>query len=194
MVHPAQFRGKFLILMILFSSCFNREQKTDLTMFNSETVKLHLDNGIVMQNDKPFTGYVYTLAANKKDTVEITGFNNGREHGLWKKFYPNGRIMETRYFNNGKKAGTYYAWWPNGVMKLAYHFANGEYNGVCREWTEQKMLVKEMHYKDGYEEGGQKAFYNDGKIKANYVIIKGRRYGLLGTKNCVNVTDSVFKN
>jgi antitoxin component YwqK of YwqJK toxin-antitoxin module len=101
--------------------------------------------------------------------------------------------MEIRHFENGQKVGAYYAWWPNGTLKLAYHFANGEYNGRCSEWNDQKMLVKEMHYKDGYESGSQKEFYNDGKIKANYIMTDGRRYGLLGTKNCVNVSDSIFK-
>jgi antitoxin component YwqK of YwqJK toxin-antitoxin module len=48
------------------------------------------------------------------------------------------------------------------------------------------------HFKDGQEEGSQKLWYDNGKIRANYVIIKGKRYGLLGTKNCKNVSDSIF--
>lgn len=54
--------------------------------------------------------------------------------------------------------------------------------------------MKEMNYKKGFEEGSQKMFYDNGKVKVNYIMINGRRYGLLGTKNCVNVSDSVFKN
>jgi antitoxin component YwqK of YwqJK toxin-antitoxin module len=50
-----------------------------------------------------------------------------------------------------------------------------------------------MNYVMGHESGAQQQFYTDGKIKANYTIIDGRRYGLLGTKNCVNVSDSIFK-
>jgi antitoxin component YwqK of YwqJK toxin-antitoxin module len=50
-----------------------------------------------------------------------------------------------------------------------------------------------MHYKKGYEEGLQQFYYDNGKVKANYFMKAGRRYGLLGTKNCVNVSDSIFK-
>ena len=49
-----------------------------------------------------------------------------------------------------------------------------------------------MNYVKGHEEGSQKMYYDNGKIRSNYTIIAGRRYGLLGTKNCVNVADSVF--
>jgi antitoxin component YwqK of YwqJK toxin-antitoxin module len=55
-------------------------------------------------------------------------------------------------------------------------------------------LVKQMNYLKGHEEGPQKWWYDNGKIKANYIIQDGRRFGLLGTKNCINVTDSIFKN
>ena len=39
---------------------------------------------------------------------------------------------------------------------------------------------------------GAKYFYNNGKVRSNYLVINGKRYGLLGTKNCVNVKDSIF--
>jgi hypothetical protein len=37
-------------------------------------------------------------------------------------------------------------------------------------------------------------WYDNGKVKSNYRIIEGRRFGLLGTKNCINVSDSIFNN
>ncbi|GAB4031239.1 toxin-antitoxin system YwqK family antitoxin [Spirosoma gilvum] len=161
--------------------------------FNAISVHLSKQNGLAVANNHPFTGIVYTLSENEKDTVEVVGFLNGKEHGEWKRFYGAGKLAEKRFFNNGQKTGDYLAWWPNGTKKLAYHFENGEYNGVCREWSQSGLLLKEMTYTNGYEEGPQKQFYENGKIKANYVMISGKRYGLLGTKNCVNTTDSLFK-
>ena len=78
-------------------------------------------------------------------------------------------------------------------MQQHYLFSNDEYEGTCREWNEAGRLVKEMNYKAGYEAGSQRSWYDNGRIRANYVIEDGRRYGLLGTKNCVNVSDSIFK-
>jgi Uncharacterized protein conserved in bacteria len=81
----------------------------------------------------------------------------------------------------------------NGNIKISGSFLKGENNGEYKEWNRDGGLVKEMHYKLGYEEGSQKQFYDNGKIRSNYVVSHGKRYGLLGTKNCVNVTDSIFK-
>ena len=49
-------------------------------------------------------------------------------------------------------------------------------------------------YENGYEKGVQKIWWPDGRIKSNYIIKNNRRYGLLGVKNCVNVSDSIFSN
>ncbi|MBE7171968.1 MAG: toxin-antitoxin system YwqK family antitoxin [Williamsia sp.] len=149
-------------------------------------------NGILYLNNLPFTGSVYSLY-NKGDTAEIAGYLQGKEHGSWKQFYPNKKLKQVRRFDRGRKTGVYLAWWENGSKKLAYQFADDEYEGTCREWNSEGILIKEMNYKRGHEEGSQKGFYDNGKIKWNYVIEGGRRWGLLGSKNCVNVSDSIFK-
>lgn len=107
-----------------------------------------------------------------------------------KQFYPSGKIRELRYFENGKKVGDHKTWWENGQVQSHYIFEDDEYEGTCREWNEHGALIREMNYHKGHESGSQKQWYDDGKVRSNYVIIKGRRYGLLGTKNCVNVSDS----
>lgn len=191
MAHPVRFLNNMLLLLLL-QSCAKPE-KPAMPLFNGATIQVAWEDGIVVQNHQPFTGIIYTLQKNGKDTAGIVCFNKGREHGEWQSFYEGGRLREKRFFADGKKTGDYIAWWPNGRRRLVYHFEEGEYEGTCREWTEAGVLIKEMNYKAGYEAGSQQQFYDDGKLKANYVIIEGRRWGLLGTKNCVNVTDSIFK-
>lgn len=181
------------LLWILLASCSGPSGSERLPAFNATTVAIQWRAGLATANNQPFTGMVYRLAENTNDTIEVVGFLNGKEHGEWKRFYDGGKLAERRFFFDGKKTGDYVGWWPNGQKRLFYHFDDGEYNGVCREWSPTGMLLKEMTYKNGYEEGRQQQFYDNGKIKANYIITNGRRYGLLGTKNCVNATDSLFK-
>ncbi len=121
-------------------------------------------------------------------------FVNNLTWAEWKKYYEGGKIKETRRFSLGKKTGDYIAWWPNGSKQLHYFFIDDEYEGNCKEWNEKGLLTKDMNYKKSKEEGLQRWWYDNGKIKANYFIKGGRRYGLLGTKNCINVSDSIFKN
>lgn len=155
-------------------------------------VQITQKNGILFVQNKPYSGTLFALFPNQKDTLFIQNYQAGKEHGVWKQFYNAHQVHEIRYFENGQKVGKYVAWWENGKPKLAYHFEKGEYQGICQEWNPQGTLVKEMHYEKGHEEGSQKVWYDNGKIRSNYVIKNGRRYGLLGTKNCKNVSDSVF--
>jgi antitoxin component YwqK of YwqJK toxin-antitoxin module len=163
-----------------------------LPMYNAATVQITMQQGLAFYQGRPFTGMLYTLAANN-DTIQVTGFNQGKEHGTWRSFYPSNRLQEKRYYHNGQKTGKYIAYWPNGKQKWLYHFNRNEYHGQCLEWNDKGLLVKNMNFNMGYEDGPQHQWYDNGKVKANYLMINGRRYGLLGTKNCVNVSDSIFK-
>ncbi|MBV9986062.1 MAG: hypothetical protein JO301_00165 [Chitinophagaceae bacterium] len=163
-------------------------------MLNAVNIRPVWQNGLLMNDGRPLTASIYSLQPNGRDTASIFCFDQGKENGVWRKFYSNGQLEETRQYDHGIKTGDYLAWWPDGKQKLFYHFKNGEFDGVYREWTDSGILIKEMNYLEGHENGSQKQFFNDGTVKANYTIIGGRRYGLLGTKNCVNVSATIFRN
>ncbi len=163
------------------------------TVINANDAALINRNGIIFYRNQVFSGVVYALYPGTTDTSDIARYLNGREHGSWKKFYENGTLKEMRTFENGKKTGVLTSWWPNGNKQMVYRFNNDEYHGTCREWNEKGSLVKEMNYTMGYEAGDQKSWYDNGTTRSNYIIRNGRRYGLLGTKNCINVSDSIFK-
>lgn len=190
MVRLARLLSNLFLLAFIFSSCYSRKSVTVDALDSSLTYR----GDILFRNGVAFTGKTFSLYAGSVDTAEIRNYYEGKEHGRWKKFYADGKIQESREFDGGRKTGFYVAWWQNGNRKLEYHFDDDEYEGICREWNEHGVLIREMNYAKGHESGTQKMFYDNGKVRANYVIVNGRRYGLLGTKNCVNVSDSVFKN
>lgn len=198
MEHQVQLVNKLLlIILISLVSCNYTDKKTDIPqqqLLNKAEQNFQYANGLLMINNAPYSGKLFTLYPDTKDTAEIAGYINGKEHGGWKKFYPDNKIKEIRYFDNGQKTGEYLAWWPNGTKELQYYFINDEYEGICREWNDAGMITKVLNYKKGHEEGQQQWWYENGKIKANYIIKDGRRFGLLGTKNCINVSDSIFNN
>lgn len=186
----------FLGLIIFLSACeasLNKNDSIDFSVaLNKSEQQITMEHGLLCLNKKPFNGILYTYYPQTKDTAEVTSYKNGKEHGEWRKFYPSGKIKEKRYFKDGRKTNDYIAWWENGQKQLHYFFVDDEYEGSCREWSSDGKLVKLMNYKRGHEEGHQQWWYTNGKVKANYIIQDGRRYGLLGTKNCINVSDSVF--
>lgn len=194
MAQRALFHSSFFIaLLLLLSRCNGHEQQQLPVYKNADAGDCQAINGLQYLHGQPFTGMLYRLYTGSKDTTLLQSFAAGKAHGAWKQFYPGRRLQSIRFFNNGYKTGTYTAWWPNGQQQLEYHFEDDEYEGACSEWNEQGMLVKAMHYHRGHEAGTQQLFYDNGKIRANYIITNGRRYGLLGTKNCINVSEKVFQ-
>ena len=179
------------ILIGLLFSC-SVSNAPELKIQNEETVSTFQKGGIRYVNDSIYTGVLYTEYPQTGDTISYKVFVNGLKEGKWFTNYANGVRAEERYFENGNKEGVFVGWWPNGIKKFEYHFFNDEYEGTCSEWNPEGKLVKEMNYVGGHEFGAQKVWYDNGKIKSNYVVKNGRRYGLLGTKNCVNTSDSLF--
>ncbi len=188
------------IALFLFVFC-NRDEKNINKQNVAENVPLIFkeanDLNFKYQQDtlfyrnKRFSGHQYLLYPNG-DTAFVKPFLAGLEEGMIRKWYPNQQLLEERYYIGGRKEKTHKAWWPNGKLKFIYEFDNDEFNGVNKEWYENGILFKEFHYENGHESGSQKMYWSNGKTRANYVIKNNRRYGLLGTKNCINVADSLF--
>jgi antitoxin component YwqK of YwqJK toxin-antitoxin module len=196
----ARLRNKIAVLCLLGFSVACRmdteknEEPGSFRLLNSTDASISNRNGTVYSNEQRFSGVLYSFYPSTTDTLASASYLHGKEHGPWVKYYPDGTLYEQRSFENGKKTGVLETWWANGTKQTQFTFLNDEYEGTCREWSIDGLLVKEMNYRKGHEEGSQKWWYDNGKIKANYVIRDGRRYGLLGTKNCMNVSDSIFKN
>lgn len=193
--------NKFLILILFFfSSCKNEEisliiskqtKRVPLIYKDASSDLFKMDQDTLYYYNKKFSGIQYSLYK-QGDTAFIKPYLNGLEEGVTKKWFANKQLAEERLFIDGKKEGVHKGWWENGKQKFEFAVSNDEYTNEFKEWDNNGSLVKHFHYKNGQENGSQKLFYVNGKIRANYVIIDGKRYGLLGTKNCKNVSDSIF--
>lgn len=188
----------FVICCLLtFAGCSNNAERQLKTPKNVPLAYVDINNinfvyvqDTVYYKQQHFTGLQLQLYPNG-DTAMVKSFYDGLEEGYSKKWYPNKQLQEQRLYIDGKKEGTHLGWWPNGKLKFKYTFNNDEFDGLCKEWYADGMVFKEFNYKAGHEDGSIKMYWENGKVKANYVIKNGRRYGLLGTKNCINVADSI---
>lgn len=161
-----------------------------LPAINAAKVSISQSGPLTLINGKPANGLLFQLG-DKGDTVFAVPYLDGKENGWSRSYYPNKQRRELRYYRNGWKQGEHKGWYPDGRLAYVYQFKDDVYNGVVKEWSPQGILFRDMNYERGIEVGRQVIRYADGKIKSNYVIKNGVRYGLLGTKNCVNVKDSI---
>lgn len=196
MAQQGRLRNRLLYTLFLFFSLCQapQEEAAPKNSINKEKVSFYTKKGIAYVNGQVFTGTLFVLFPDAKDTSEIQNYLNGKEQGEWLQFYAGQKQKGIRFFKNGKKEGKMSEFWPNGRLKMECYFKNDLYEGPFREWTSGGGMIKEMNYSNGKEQGFQKVWYDNGKIRSNYFISNGRRFGLLGTKNCVNVGKDLVKN
>ena len=184
-----------LPILFLAAGCDRaREDKTASRQapLAADTPGLHFRQDTLYLRESRFTGQILELYPNGDSSYHAC-FVDGIEHGFAKKWYPGGQMLEHRTYYRGKKTGVHVGWWKNGQPKFEYHFSAGEHHGILREWYENGLPYKLFHYQNGYEEGPQQLWWENGSIRANYVVKKGRRYGLIGLKSCINPIDSLMK-
>lgn len=172
-------------------SCSKNEPIVPKTYCQKSSKEITVLNDVVFLNKHKYSGFLFELDSNW-DTISSEGYINGQLSGICRKWYPNKKLLEERMYAGGKKNGKQLAYWENGNKRFEFMSENDAYEGELSEWTFDGKLTHLAHYKDGQEDRSQKLWYDNGKIRANYVIINGKRYGLLGTKNCKNVSDSIF--
>lgn len=153
---------------------------------------LSTKNDTVFFQSEKYSGYLYELNAAGTDTMLLEAYFDGLQNGVSTRWYDSKKIMEQRNYLNGKKNGKQLSFWENGNKRFEFTAKADACEGEMKEWNIGGRLIHLANYKNGQEDGTQKMWYDNGKIRANYVIMHGKRYGLLGTKNCRNVSDSIF--
>lgn len=165
-------------------------QEPPETYVNAYSKSIALRQDTAYLDGRPFSGRLLYFHPSG-DTAACIGYMEGVEEGLSRRWHPNGRPSEHRTFHKGRKVGVHRGWWPDGKPRFEYAFRDGEHHGSMLEWHADGKPHKEFHHRDGHEEGSQRMWWEDGGIRANYVVRNGRRYGLIGVKNCVNQIDGI---
>lgn len=160
MALPERLRNNlFFIFFIFLISCSTMPEK-----INSSDKDLKKEEGVYTYN-----GYVYS--------------------GMLEEYDANGRLLSEVKLVDGKKEGLSKFYWPNGKLKCEANYQNGIYHGSVVRYFENGNLFSSFNYNHGQESGKQQMWKSDGRIKVNYEVINGRKYGLTGVKNCVNVLE-----
>jgi len=192
MAPPVPYRNNMrvviIILLIVCSACEHRPMQSHVipaVWVPAADNSFHQQQGVLLYNQQPFSGYQYTLFLNG-DTAMITPFSNGRISGIAKQWHEHKQLKEVRLFENGQKTGEHRGWWPNGQLQFVYHFNNDVFEGTVQEWFANGQLFRKMYYIQGHENGLQQIWQPNGVVFANYEVRNGRNYGLTGTMHCKN--------
>lgn len=172
-----------LFVAILFFSCV-KEKEIDRSI---EAVNIDQKNGVLHYQAVPFTGVLVGKHSNSELKTK-TEYTDGLKHGKSYTWYADGQLQTKRVFNKGVKTGMHQGWWERGERKFTYYFNDsGQYEGSVKEWYKSGDVYRDLNYKNGKENGSQQVWKSDGRIRANYVVVDGERYGLIGLKRCYTV-------
>jgi hypothetical protein len=76
-------------------------------------------------------------------------YKDGKEHGEFKSWYPNGQPCVHCTYKNGELEGEYKSWYDNGQLYIHCTYKNGELEGEYKEWWDNGELVIRCTYKHG---------------------------------------------
>lgn len=129
--------------------------------------------------------------------VEEGNYESSRKQGLWKNFFPNGKMKSEIAYVNSRPSGTYKTYFENGQVEEEGSWENNRNTGGFKRYhengqTAQQFVFNESGKRDGkqvyYYENGQvmieadiaagkekfvKEYYEDGSIKAEKSFVDG---------------------
>lgn len=199
------FNKTVLFLSLLISVSCQKETKrpmalkdvairsSDFRIIGKSALELQPSLGLMYYNNQPFTGVseVFYSEIVKAETIE---HKNGKRHGAYKKWFPDGTISYEAHYDNGLQQGTAKSWWKNGKLRSEANYDKGIVNGVQKQWYKSGSLFKEMSIVNGKEEGLQKAWRENGKIYNNYEAKNGRFFGLKRASLCYQLENEIVQN
>jgi len=169
----------------------NVSQIPNITTSKTDTT-LKLQNGVYYYVDSPFSGFI--VEKYNSDTLKSMGsYFQGRQHGISKTYFENGKLETERSYKNGIGYGRHFGYWDNGNMKFDFLYINDKREGVQKQWYESGNQYCELNFTDDQESGMQKAWRENGKLYINYEVKNGVRYGLQKSALCYTLNDEKIK-
>lgn len=129
---------------------------------------------IILNKIKKLPGY-------KEDAkVEEGNYKDSKKVGLWKQFYPSGRIKNEITYANNRPSGYARIYYENGNIMEEGMWENNRWVGTYKQYYESGNLYYDWKYnKEGKREGEQKYYYENGKLMIEGNWQDGKENGVI---------------
>ena len=120
------------------------------------------------------TAAVHTIESRYPDgkTARVMNYRNGRLHGEFKEFHPNGQLMEEAEFNAGEWVSSK-EFLPNGKVHRSSSRLEGELHGERVIYWENGQVRQKQNYLNGELHGIRTFHDKSGKVIATYKMRSG---------------------
>jgi antitoxin component YwqK of YwqJK toxin-antitoxin module len=106
-------------------------------------------------------------------------------------YHENGHLWQYLEVIDGRSHGLYQEWFPNGQIKIEAHLIEGVadihnlaqatwiFEGLCKAWDDQGNLIAEFNYEKGSLHNPAKYFFPSGKLQKIIPYEQGEIHGML---------------
>ena len=102
----------------------------------------------------------------------------GRRHGVWRNYFPGGRLALVREYLHGKRHGAWKRWNAAGRLVLLEPFEGGQLHGTVHRWNDDGGLVERSSYRRGQKHGIVARWYASGPLVLRGAYLDGKPHGL----------------
>ena len=116
--------------------------------------------------------------------VEEGIYLDNRKNGLWKKYWPNGKVRSEINYDHGKPQGEYKLYYENGKLEEHSTWTNSKNTGAFKRYYENGNPQQDFLFADnGKRNGLQKYFHDNGKLAMEVNIVNGQESGVMRRYN-----------
>lgn len=77
---------------------------------------------------------------------ELITYKNGKKHGVWKRWYDNGRLLNEATYENGQLQGAAVFYHPNGLVQFKGEYQNDVKVGFWQSFDEEGQQISKDEY------------------------------------------------
>ena len=103
--------------------------------------------------------------------------NSSCHHGLWTRWYPDGKKESEENYKEGKLHGLWTFWHENGQKAREWNFKDGKWDGLETEWYENGQKRGEGNWRDGKREGLATVWHENGQKRGEANFKDGKADG-----------------
>ncbi len=116
--------------------------------------------------------------------VEEGRYADNRKEGLWKKYWPNGKLRSSINYTSGKPTGEYELYYENGITEEHGFWASNKNTGDFKRFYDNGNPQQHFLFADnGKRNGLQKYYHDNGRMALEVNIINGTESGVMRRYN-----------
>ena len=134
------------------------------TIYEGDTINTIDEKGLKQGFWKIFNKTKKLPNYSPDQVVEEGNYENSRKQGIWKRFFPNGKIKDEINFVNSRPNGYYKTYYDNGEVQEEGTWKNNRNTGSFKRYYENGQIAQDFTFNTtGKREGKQTYYYENGQ-------------------------------